>query len=404
MIGTTIAQAIPIAISPILTRIYTPEDFGVFALYIAIASIVAVVSTLRYELAIMLPQEESDAANIVVLSILIAFGTSLLILALVFFFNTPITNLLGNPQISNWLYFIPLTVLLTGIYQSLNYWSNRKKHYVRLATSRVIQGSITATANLGMGLGGMRASGLVLGGVVGQSAAVVALARMILREDEAHFSKTSVLGCYALARKYSKFPRYSTWGALLDNASLQMPIFILSKFFQVDVVGFFGFTFKVLNLPMALIGGSISQVFFQKMSRAESSDVYAYVLEMLSRLALIILPFVLFFFFFGEIIFAFIFGENWRVAGTFAHILIFAVAIRFVVSPLSVIMLLDQHITTGTLWQTIYFITIVSTLLLASSLDIITFLKVFVIHELSLYLLYLYFILNSARKMRLCAA
>ena len=122
MTGTTIAQAIPIAISPILTRIYTPEDFGLFAFYASIASIISVVATGRYELAIMLPKKDDDAINIVVLSILISFLVSLLSLIIVLVFNTQITNLLGNPEIANWLYFIPLTVLFTGIYQSFNYW------------------------------------------------------------------------------------------------------------------------------------------------------------------------------------------------------------------------------------------------------------------------------------------
>jgi len=150
MTGTTIAQAIPIAISPILTRIYTPEDFGVFALYMSIASIVAVVATGRYELAIMLPKKDEDALNIIALSMIIAFFVSFITFLIVFLFNAQITSLLGNPEISNWLYFIPITVLLTGIYQSFNYWSNRKKQYRRLATSRVIQSGTTATTNLGM--------------------------------------------------------------------------------------------------------------------------------------------------------------------------------------------------------------------------------------------------------------
>jgi len=114
MTGTTIAQAIPIAISPILTRIYTPEDFGVFAL-----------------------------------SIIISFFISLITLIIVFVFNIQITNLLGNKEISNWLYFIPITVLLTGVYQSFNYWSNRKKQnigfYTVIKNIKYIRGSINDT-------------------------------------------------------------------------------------------------------------------------------------------------------------------------------------------------------------------------------------------------------------------
>lgn len=180
MTGTTIAQAIPIAISPILTRIYTPEDF---ALYMAIASILSVVATGRYEMAIMLPKKDEDAINIVALSIAISFFVSFIPFLIVFIFNTQITELLGNPEISNWLYFIPVTVLLTGIYQSFNYWSNRKKQYKRLATSRVIQSSAASATNLGMGFGGFGTSGLILGQILGQSVAATILGRVVWMED-----------------------------------------------------------------------------------------------------------------------------------------------------------------------------------------------------------------------------
>jgi len=127
MTGTTIAQAIPIAISPILTRIYSPEDFGVFALYMSIVGTFAAMATLRYDTAIMLPKKDKDAINIVLLSVMISFFISLIVLLIIFLFNQQITNLLETPDISNWLYVVPLTVLLTGLYQSFNFWNNRKK-------------------------------------------------------------------------------------------------------------------------------------------------------------------------------------------------------------------------------------------------------------------------------------
>jgi O-antigen/teichoic acid export membrane protein len=181
MTGTTIAQAIPIAISPILTRIYTPEDFGVFALYIAITVIVSVIATGRYELAITLPKKDEDAVNIVALSIIITFFVSVLSFLVVFFLNAKITHLLKNQEISSWLYLVPLTVFFTGIYQSFNYWSNRKKQYKRLSISRVAQSGVTGTSNLTMGFLGFGSSGLILGGLIGQLLATTILWRLIIK-------------------------------------------------------------------------------------------------------------------------------------------------------------------------------------------------------------------------------
>src|SRR5680860_1336201 len=116
MTGTGIAQVIPLAITPILTRIYSPEQFGVFALFIAIASSLSIVATGRYELAIMLPRKDTDAANITVLSMIINCFVSSLLFIIAWQFNDQITNLLGSRAISTWLYFVPLTVFLNGIY------------------------------------------------------------------------------------------------------------------------------------------------------------------------------------------------------------------------------------------------------------------------------------------------
>ena len=121
MTGTTIAQAIPIAISPILTRIYTPEDFGVFALFIAITAILGTVANARYELAIMLPKKDEDAINIFALGFIITCFISLILLILVVIFNDYFTKLFGNDEISFWLYFVPITVFFSGLFNILNY-------------------------------------------------------------------------------------------------------------------------------------------------------------------------------------------------------------------------------------------------------------------------------------------
>ncbi len=169
MTGTTIAQAIPIAISPILTRLYSPSEFGIFALYMSIASLLSVIATGRYELAIMLPKKKTDALNIVILSLVITITISIFAFLIVFFFNEEITILLENKNISNWLYFIPITVLFTGIYQSFNYWNSKQKQYKLIATTKVIQSTTTGTSNLSFGFAGYTFGGMILGGLFGQA-------------------------------------------------------------------------------------------------------------------------------------------------------------------------------------------------------------------------------------------
>lgn len=335
MTGTTIAQAIPIAISPILTRIYTPEDFGVFALYMSIASIVSVVATGRYELAIMLPKKDEDALNIVALSVIIAFFVSMISFLIVFIFNAQITELLGNPEISNWLYFIPITVLLAGIYQSFNYWSNRKKQYKRLATSRVIQSGTASATNLGMGFGGFGSSGLVLGQMMGQGMATGILGKMIWNEDRSRIGQIKRLKIFALAKKYVRLPKYNLPNAIIDGFRLSGISILIAKFFTTATLGQFSLAWKMVQMPMSIIGSSLSQVFFQKVSSANKSDLHRIVLKFIVKASVVSVPIFLLIYFFAADIFKFVFGENWGLAGQAASTMAPWLCLSFLSSPLS---------------------------------------------------------------------
>jgi len=323
MTGTTIAQAIPIAISPILTRIYTPEEFGIFALYISVASILSVVATGRYELAIMLPQKDEDALNIVALSILISFLVSFVALLIVFIFNSQITHLLGNPEISFWLYFIPITVLLTGIYQSFNYWSNRKKQYKRLAMSRVIQSGTTATTNLGMGFGGFGSGGLILSRVLGQGLATVVLGKMVWREDSYRLKEIKRLKIFALAKRYIKFPKYDIPSSIIYTIYTNMAIIFFTKFFEASVSGFYFFSNRIIKTPFSFFISAFSDVFYQKLSKTKNYDEIAKEINLFSLklFKITFIPFIIVIYssyYYVEPIF----GEKWK--DLYIYIIIFS--------------------------------------------------------------------------------
>ena len=139
VMGSVIAQAISIAIFPILTRIYSPEDFGLLSLYVAFISILGVIATGRYELAIMLPKKEEEAKILFKISIFIAFIVALIISIPLVFLNSEIANFFGSPDIAKWLYLIPVSVFLTGVNQALINWNNRKKEFYKTSLSRVNQ-------------------------------------------------------------------------------------------------------------------------------------------------------------------------------------------------------------------------------------------------------------------------
>ncbi|PSS47913.1 lipopolysaccharide biosynthesis protein [Pseudomonas sp. BBP2017] len=399
MTGTTLAQAIPIAAMPLLTRLYTPEDFGVLALYMSIAAMISVVINARYEIAVMLPERDEDAASLVVLSVSIAAGISLLLLAGIYVFNDAIQGWLNNSAIGLWLYLIPFTVFVTGLWQALNYWNNRAKKYKRLAVSRIVQGGGMTAAQFS--LSWLAGGGLVLGYLAGQVAATAVFLAKIWREDRSAISQVTAASILQNAKRYSKFPKYSSGGALLNNAATQMPVLMLSKFFETHIVGVFSLTFRALNLPMSLIAASFSQVLYQRfvtIHRDRPEILARYVFKVFLMLLALMIPLIIVVWFFGGQIFGVVFGEAWRQAGEYAAILIFAIAIRFSVSPLSTVLAMEHNIKLGTAWQVIYFITVTGTLYIFRNSEISKFILAFTLHDVVLYSLYLVFILYGARR------
>ena len=395
MTGTTIAQAIPIAISPILTRIYTPEDFGVFALYMAIVSIIAVVATGRYEMAIMLPKKDSDAINIVALSILISFFVSFILFVIVFIFNTQITNLLNNPEISNWLYFIPITILLTGIYQSFNYWSNRKKHYKRLAISRVVQSGSTASVNLGIGFCGFGSSGLIIGQLLGQSISTIILGKLIWNEDKNKLNDIKNLKIFAIARRYIKFPKITIWSSFINSFYNNGKFLILGIVFLPNIIGQLYLAFRVLMIPVSIISTNIADVLFQKTSmmnniKTSNKEILSKLIKVLFVLmSIALLPSVIIYFF-GENLFSFIFGKNWTEAGQYASILAIALFFQFSIAPFCKVFYVLEKNDLYLFWE---FVRIVIVFLPVLILDFFNFTVVDIIWSMSICISLSYIIL-----------
>jgi len=337
MTGTAIAQAIPILISPILTRLYTPGDFGLLALYTSVVSMIAVIVTARYEMAIMLPENDEDAVNLGALSLSIAVVISALTLVAVWYFNAPIARFLGKPDIAKWLYLVPLAVLTIGISQVLNYWSTRRNQYQRLAVSRVSQSVGNGSINLGEGFAHMGVSGLILGNFIGQFIAAGLLVWQawpdFLRvKSSIHWDRM----CHN-AKVYQDFPKVNSLHAFVDILQSSGVVFIISSLFGSAVLGFYSFTLRILQAPLGLLGASVSQVFFQKASETykNGGDLRALVKKTIISLSAMALPIFIILGFFAPVLFSLVFGKPWREAGTYAQILVPWLFFNFIVSPVS---------------------------------------------------------------------
>jgi O-antigen/teichoic acid export membrane protein len=336
MTGTTIAQAIPIAISPILTRIYTPEDFGLLALFGAVTSIFGGIANGRYELAIILPKKDEDAINIFALGFIITCVVSFLLLIAVVLFSDYFTTLLRNEEIRLWLYFAPLVVFLTGLFNLLNYFNIRKKNYKDLASAAIIRAAVGVIIQLSVGFVKQGVTGLISGQIISQFFANTKLLKNIIK-DKNFFLKISKVKIIALAKIYKDFPKYSTFATLINTLSHKLPNILISAFYTINTLGFYALVQRVLRIPSALIGTSIAQVFLQQatIEKQQTGKTIITFSNTVKKLIIIGLPFFTILFFTVEDLFAFIFSEEWRIAGIYAKIVIPWFFVSFVVSTVS---------------------------------------------------------------------
>lgn len=400
MTGTTVAQAIPIAISPILTRLYSPSDFGLLALFVSLTSICGSVANGRYELAIVLPVKDEEAINITALCVLIAAFFSIVLLAVVLIFHDYIVVKLGNPDLALWLYFVPLAVFLVGLFNALNYFHVRTKKYKDIANATVNKSIATAATQLFLGFAKAGSSGLVLGQMVSYITGNTVLSKNILKEKILlkSVNKTEIK---RLAARYADFPKYSMWSILANTLAYNLVNVFISYLFGAAVLGFYSIGNRVLGAPSSLVGTSFGQVFMQRATEEKNKTGSAtnIFLKTSKTLLLIGLPPFILLYFIMEDLFAFVFGPEWRIAGTYAKIMLPLFFVRFFISPLSVLNSVFEKQQISFTWQISLLITTLATIIIGITCDmkIESFIRMFSRFSLALYV-FLFFILWDVSK------
>jgi O-antigen/teichoic acid export membrane protein len=337
MTGTTLANLVPVAVSPLLSRLYAPSDFGLFALYTGLAGLLAVTATGRYEMAIVLPADDADAFDLLGLSLAITVGVAATCAALVALLHHALPALLRAPSLARWIGFLPLGVLLLGGGQALSNWLNRKRAYRRLATSRMAQALATAALAVTFARARPGAGGLVLSALAGQGLALLVLAVGTSASLRGAGLRLSPAGMRRQAARYRDFPRINAVHALVDNVNSSATLMLLSVFFGAVVVGHYSMVMRVLTAPVALIGTAVTQVFYQRAAevRNRGGDLGAFVRRLLARSVLVALPPALVLLAAAPALFTLAFGSRWTAAGQYARLLSPYMFFSFLATPLA---------------------------------------------------------------------
>ena len=334
--GTIISQAIVVLSSPLLTRIFTVEDFGVLQIFTSITVFFAVISTGRYELAIGLPKEDDDALRIIKLIIFIGFAISTLyfitIFILKFFFKyEDYTRFL----VGNNAYVAPIYIFFIAIFSALSYWNQRKKKYKLINYSNAIQVISATFFSILFGFFGFH-DGMIWSLVIG---IIVACFYILIKENLVLVIWNQKNNLLALAKVYKSFPRYMIFSDLSLTASQQFIPLIFSVLYSNTIVGLYSLANRMLRLPNIVLTSSIANVFRNDAideirNKGNCEELY---ISTFKKLIFMSLPIYILVFIFSPKIFVLIFGVKWEMAGYFARVLSTMLLFEFVATPLNTI-------------------------------------------------------------------
>lgn len=327
--GLFIVQVVNLLFAMILPRIYQPEQFALFGIFLSTVLIIFEVNNFRLDQALMLPQDDDE--SIFIYRKAVGYSTLLsLVLGIIWlaYSLSPIFNAAYSS-----LGWMPLSIFLQGIIQPTLSYCNRIQAYQKINTARISQAIVTGSVSCIPLITGSHKIYLIEGFIAGQIASLIFLTTLIYKNLKSYNKSKSFT-----IQPYMKFPKYGTWSSLLNTISRNAIVYILNIFFTPQLVGLYTFTNRLVQAPLGLITSSIGQAYFRDASHAtnpqELKQLTNTIQKILTQIALIPVISALFF---GPDIFGFLFGEEWRAAGEIARYLSLWYGTTLVVTPLSML-------------------------------------------------------------------
>ncbi len=331
--GTAIAQALSLIFSPIISRIYNPEDFGFFAIFMSVVSGIAVIACGRFELTILLPEKEEDAQKNKSIALLFCISISSI--------TTIVMTILFALNIVESVYYLLTGVLVFtfGIYQINTNLALRSKNYKLIAKSRVINSVINVILSTSFGLFKCLHVGMILATLVGQTMGNSLFKYPFFYQK---INKSYLLSLKPTIIKYKHFLQFNTLQALSDMFMINAMYYMLPFFYSSSLMGLYALAIRILQAPISLIGSSLAQVFYQQATQYynDNKPLNGLIKSTLYKAAIVALPIPIILILFGPSLFSLVFGERWEAAGNLARILSPWIYFDFIRSTISQIPLI----------------------------------------------------------------
>jgi len=333
--GNAVALILPFLLAPIISRLFSPSEIGTYELFARILATLAIIATLRFELAVILPKKETEALALLKLSIQVMLVISIVVALGVYAFSDKLVDFTKNEGLASLLPWLPLILLLSAFFKLMQNYAIRSDRFTFLSSNRILTSASNHGGKALMGFGMPNAFGLLIGHFLG------VLAPLVHFLGSKRFSKAIISGfrqsTAGLWKRYRDFPLINTTHALSDEAKNLALFAIISIYYGEVVLGLFGLMIRYLRVPIDLLGSSLGSVFMQ--NAAQRLNEEKSVSRMVTRIVIVmagigIVPFGSIFFF-GEELFAWFFGDDWTRAGKFAAIISPWLFANFIISPVS---------------------------------------------------------------------
>lgn len=336
--GEGIGRAIGLVAAPVITRLYTPSDFGILAVFVSLTALIYPFCTLRYTLAIPLHSDERIGINSLAACFVVLGITTAIVSISFVLFHSEILGLFASESIDAYRYFVPLAFFLYGIAEILSYYSTRNRDFSTIAGVTVAQNAVGAVVKIALGLFRFNVIGLLIGNIMAESGGLTLYLRAygkMLKEEARYVTRRKI--CFVLKR-YKDFPLYRLPSQLLLMAAGSLPILYFAWHFGAGITGQISLAMAMLAAPVSFVCTSVGKALYGEIAslgKRNSNEISALTLRIMIRLfGISIVPFMLIICF-GPWIFQTFFGAEWTQSGIFARYLCFYLIFRFVYSPVS---------------------------------------------------------------------
>mgnify|MGYP001238567154 CR=1 FL=1 len=332
--GSAIANVINFLAIPILCRIYSVEEFGYFQLLFSMITILGVISCLKYEMTLTLTQNKKESDNLFFASVSILIIFSIILFFVVKVFGEITLSFFNANHLNNYIYWICPGVFSLGLYELLNYVFMRKKAFGKMAKFRFVQVLLIQLTAIAFGIITSGFEKLLFSFILGN---LIVSTFMIFKSD-IQFQNFDLNLIIKLLNKFKKFPIVNMPMALLNTFSMQLPVFILSTYFNAEVIGFYMMANRILTTPMQLISRSVGRVYYKEASDAFSGSkeklktIFKNTVSKIAKIGLlpvlVIIPF-------APILTKLLLGNQWEMTGIFMQIMMPWIYFQFINLPVS---------------------------------------------------------------------